>query len=293
VYIAYITERQSDGSIRLIDVQRFAHGEMLSQTMRRRTLLELARKGLLGDQLSAGDRARISGKESLELFESRRAYGRFHLIKDAYERLAPELQEDRAVLYAYANTGDRSIDDVLIPVERWRRLYPGDPTSDLMVVNFYWILYQGPRYVAEGPAKGTHFYAALSPRDEEAITAAIQRANVWFADPAMEIRLARYYGTEQPAKARPLLQQALQRFPSEPSALAELLKVDLAAANFTGVAETLHLQEVALQTNLTEMVNSSNEYATFRKSFPWKKWQHDYHEADVKALTDASGRLGR
>ena len=87
-----------------------------------------------------------------------------------------------------------------------------------------------------------------------------------------------------------MLQQALKRIPVEPAAFAELLKIDLANTNFAGVAETLHLQEVALQTNFTEVVKMSQEYAAFRKSFPWKKWQHDYHGADVKTVLQPENR---
>src|SRR5262245_9836019 len=68
VYIAYIAWRQPDGSIRLIDAQRFRHGELLSQTMRRRTLLELARKKLLADRLSVQDQQLLSAFEGLRLF---------------------------------------------------------------------------------------------------------------------------------------------------------------------------------------------------------------------------------
>jgi hypothetical protein len=294
VYVAYVTERAYDGSVRLVDVQRFASGELLSRTMRRQTILELAGKGhLQTDRLIASDQALVSGRKALELFISRCEYGHFNLIKDAYERLAPELQENRAVLHLYATSGEQSIKDILVPIERWRQWYPGDPTPDLMVVNFYWLLYHGPRYVPDGPHQGVYAYTAWSPRQEEAVTAAIARANAWFADPAMEIRLAHHYGAERPEPARRLLHQALQRFPPEPWAFAELLSIDLATTNFIGVAETLHLQETLLKTNLTEVVNRSKDYAAFRKSFPWKKWQHDDHGVEVKALTGAAGQAGR
>ena len=56
-YVAYVTERLSDGGVRLVDVQRFQRGELLSQTMRRQTLMELFEKRLLADELSATDQA--------------------------------------------------------------------------------------------------------------------------------------------------------------------------------------------------------------------------------------------
>jgi len=221
----------------------------------------------------------VAGLEPLWLFETRCDYGKFSLMKEAYEKLSPEVQNDRSVLFRYAVTGDRSADDVLVPVERWRKAYPHDPTPDLVLVDFYWLLYQGPRSVDKGPGRGTYYGAAWSPAEEEAVEAAIERANKWFADPRMEVRLASYYGAKRPEKLRPLLQKAIQRFPAEPIAFEELLKVDLASSNFIGVAETLHLDEVAFHTNLTQMVNSSTNYAAFRKSFSWKKWQEDFHAA--------------
>jgi len=292
-YFAFITERQPDSSIRLIDVQRFAGGEMLSQTMRRRILLELARKKLLDDRLSANDQALMLGLEGLRLFDSRCSYGHFDLIKQAYEKLPTELQNDRSILYRYATSGEQNIKDILVPVERWRLLYPGDPTPDLLVVDFYWRLYHGPRHVQDGPDKGVYAYAAWSAQQEEAVTAAIQKANAWLGDPALEIHLASYYGPKRPDKARPLLQQALQRFPLETQAFAELLKIDLASTNFVGVADTLRRQEVAFQTNLTSMVAARQEYAVFRKSFPWKLWQRNYHDANIKSLMDVVAQPGK
>jgi hypothetical protein len=293
IYIAYIAGHQPDGSIRLVDAQLFQHGELLSQTLRRRTLLELARKRLLSGQLSGQDQQLLSAHEGLWLFESRCNYGKFSLIKEAYEKLPAEAQDDRAVLHAYATTGDRSATDVLVPIERWRRVYPGDPTPDLMMVDFYWLLYRGPRNVSQGPDRGTHFGPGLGSQEEEALEAAVERANEWFADPAMEMRLANYYGPQRPEKARPLLQKALKRFPTESGAFGPLLKVDLASSNFEGVAETLHQNEVALQTNLTAMVNASPDYAEFRNSFPWKKWQHDYHGVGAKSLTETPSQAAK
>ena len=285
-YIAYIAGRQPDGSIRLVDVELFQHGELLSHTLRRRTLVELAKKRLLSGQLSGQDQQLLSAHEGLWLFDSRCNYGKFSLIKEAYEKLPAEVQNDRAVLRAYASSGDRSATDVLVPIERWRRVYPGDPTPDLMMVDFYWQLYRGPRYVGGGTDRGTYFGAGMGSREEEALEAAVERANAWFADPAMEMRLANYYGPQRPEKARPLLQKALKRFPTELGAFDSMLKVDLASSNFEGVAETLRQNEIALQTNLTVMVNASPDYAAFRKSFPWKKWQHDYHGVGAKSLTE-------
>src|SRR5436190_11027672 len=57
MYIAYIAGRQPDGSVRLVDAHRFRSGELMSQTMRRRMLTQLAKDQLLmGDRLSVADR---------------------------------------------------------------------------------------------------------------------------------------------------------------------------------------------------------------------------------------------
>jgi hypothetical protein len=283
-YIAYVTERQPDGGIRLSDVTLLPGGELLSQSLRRRTIFELRDKKLLGDRLSASDQAWLTGAEQLRLFNSRCDYGLYNLIKEAYEKLDPELQNDRSVLIRFATSGQQSIKDIMVPVERWRRLYPTDPSPDLLVVDFYWRLYHGPREVREGPDKGIYAYAALAPQQEEEVAAAVAKANAWFEDPALEIKLASYYGGKRADKARPLLQQALKRFPLERVAYTELIKVDLTASNYVGVADSLHKQEEAYQTNLTAMVASRPEYEGFRKSFPWKQWQHDYHGVEAEKL---------
>jgi len=291
MYIAYIAGRQPDGSVRIVDVHRFRTGELMSQTMRRSTLIQLAQKSLLAvDRLNVADRQMVSSFEAQELFDTRYDYGMFSLIKEAYGRLPAEVQNDRAILFRYATRGDRSVGDVMVPVERWRRLYPNDPTPDLVVVDFYWLLYYGPRSIKQGATQGTHLGEAWTPEEERQAEAAIERANAWFADPRMEVRLAVYYGFKRPQKARPLLQKALKRFPAEAITFEELLKVDLAGDNFDGVAETLRLDEMAFHTNLTQMVNASKGYEAFRKSSAWKKWQHDWHGMDSKALTAGSTR---
>jgi hypothetical protein len=279
-----VTERQADGSVHIIDGAHLPGGELFSQTMRRRTLMELREKKLLSDRMSALDQATLSAREPLRLFQMRCDYGKYDLIKEAYEKLPPELQNERPILLRFATSGEQSLKDILVPIERWRRVYPTDPTPDLLLVDFYWQLYHGPRVVREGPDRGIYAFEALDSQQEEAAAAAVQKANAWFLDPALEIKLASYYGGKHPDKARPLLQQALERFPLERIGYSELIKVDLASTNFVGVADSLHKQEVAFQTNLTSMVASRPEYETFRKSFPWKQWQHDYHGVEVKNL---------
>jgi hypothetical protein len=289
MYIAYIAGRQLDGSVRIVDAHRFRAGELMSHTMRRRVLIELAKKKLItGDRISATDQQRLSNSDALWLFDTRYDYGKFSLIKEAYDRLPPEVQNDRNILFRYATRGDRTITDVMVPVERWRRLYPNDPTPNLMVVDFYWLLYYGPRWVKDGPGRGTYFGESWTAEEESEVEAAIERANAWFADPRMEVRMAAYYGTKRPEKARPLLEKALKRFPAETITYDELLKVDLAAGNFDGVADTLHLDEATFHTNLTQMVSGSRDYDTFRKSLGWKRWLHDWHGADAKNLAAAS-----
>jgi hypothetical protein len=284
-YTGYVTRRQPDGSVRLVDVHRFGVGELLSQALRRETFLELSRKSLLVAPLNAADQAAVSGAEAWKLFSSRCDYGHFNLIKAAYDQLPPDLQNDRAALFACASCGEKSITDLMALIERWRRNYPNDPCPDIMVVGFYERLYAGPRYVETAKGGRIEAFSSWTPKEEEDATAAFQRANLWLADPMLEIRLARHYVEGQPEKARPLLQQALKRFPIEEAAMAELLKVDLATSNFVEVAETLHLKETTLHTNLTALVNSTPAYAAFRKSFSWKKWQYDFHGGDSKALT--------
>jgi hypothetical protein len=284
-YSGLVTERLPDGSVKLVDVHRFATGELLSQSLRRDTMEEIVAKRLTIEPMTAEDRAFITGAEAWKLFTDRCGYGHYNLIKAAYDQLPMDLQNSRLALQLYASSGEQTVKDILVPIERWRRLYPNDPSPDIMIVDYYWRLYAGPRYV-EGPKGGRiEAYASWTPKEEEEAVAAIQKANLWLADPMMEIRLARYYAAERPEKARPLLQQALKHFPPEKAAMAELLKIDLATTNFVEVAETLHFQETTFHTNLTAVVDATPDYAAFRKSFSWKKWQHDYHGADSKTLT--------
>jgi hypothetical protein len=65
----------------------------------------------------------------------------------------------------------------------------------------------------------------------------------------------------------------------------ELLNIQLAKGDFGGVAQTRHRQEDMLHSDLTAMVDKTPAYAEFKKSFALKKWQHDCHGADIKALT--------
>jgi hypothetical protein len=293
MYIAYIAGRQADGTVRIVDAHRFRAGQLMSGAMREMMLMELIRRKLIvGERMNVADQQWAASIDKLELFDSRCNYGKFSLVRDAYDRLPPEAQNQRSILFNYAIIGDRTIKDMMVPVEKWRRLYPSDPTPNLLVVDYYWLLYYGPRWVKEGPGRGTHFGESWEPEEEREVEAAIERANAWFADPRMEVRMAIYYGAKRAEKARPLFQKALKRFPAETITFEESLKVELAAGNFDGVAETLHLDEVTFHTNLTQMVSGSKDYEPFRKSFAWKKWQHDWHGADAKNLTAAVAPAG-
>jgi len=284
-YVGYAVRRKVDGTIAVIDVHRFGVGELLSQTVRRRTLLELAREGRLAGSLDSRDQATVANLKVAALFESRCDSGTHSQIKEAFDLLPSELQNDRIVLYRFATCGQPGLRDVLVPVERWRRLYPEDPCPNLILADFYWHLY------SRTPSARTPYPCQLwTPEQERDVLAATERADAWFADPAMDIRTAKYFGSKKPEIARRLLRRALDRYPLEPAAFEDLLKIDLATENFPGVAETLHLQEVALETNLVAMVNASREYAEFRNSFSWKKWLHDSHGADPKRLMNAPAK---
>lgn len=280
LYIGYITQRQSDGTVRLVDVHRFlSSGELMSRSLRRAAVLGLAGKGLVKQPLNAYDATLLANLKPFSLYEIRCNYGHYDLIKAAYDQLPPQLQDDPHILFQSASRGEHSIDDILVPIERWHKLDPADPCPYLLLVDFYWRLYNGPRFIPSGLHSGTHLELYWTPEEENGVAAAIQKANVWFADPAMEVRLARYFGKSQPAKARPLLLQAIQRTPAFPNAFSELLTLDLSQRDYAGVAETLHSQEIAFQTNLTAMVNGSANFSEFRKSAAFKKWQHDIHVA--------------
>ena len=76
--------------------------------------------------------------------------------------------------------------------------------------------------------------------------------------------------------ARPLLQQAIKRVPANPDAFSDLVKADVATKNFVEAAETLHLQEVTFQTDLTATVNASPDFAEFREFLPYtRNGRHD------------------
>lgn len=248
----------------------------LSQTLRRKVVLDLARKGFVQEPLNTGDAILLGNLKPYSIYEIRCSYGRYNLLKAAYDQLPSQLQDDPHVLFQNASCGGHNVDDVLVPIERWHQLNPDDPCPYLLLVDFYWRLYSGPRYI---PDKETDLESYWTPEEENGVTAAVQKANTWFDDPAMEVRLARYFASKQPAKARSLLLQATQRTRPLPQAYSELLTLDLVQRNFDGVAETLQRQETAFQTNLTSMVNESRSFSDFKKSPAFKKWQHDHHAA--------------
>lgn len=280
VYIGYVTQRQPDGTVRLVDVHRIlSSGELLSQTLRREIVLDLARKGFVHAPLDASDAILLANVKPYALYEIRCGYGRYNLVKPVYDQLPPQLQDNPHILFQNASCGEHNAGDIVVPIERWHKLNPDDPCPYLLLVDFYWRLYNGPRYNPSGPDRGTHLESFWTPEEENGVTAAVQKANVWFDDPAMEVRLARYFAAKQPAKARSLLLQATQRTRPFPQAFSELLTLDLIQRNYAGVAETLHHQETAFQTNLTSMVNTSRSFSEFKKSPAFRKWRHDNHAA--------------
>ena len=289
-YVGFVAQRQPYGSVRLVDAHIFQRGVLLSESLRLEMLRDAGRRALISVSapMNAHDQAFFADNKALLLFQTRCNYGHYNLVREAYEQLPAELQSDRTVLYDFASTGEETVKDMLEPIEQWRKSYPDDPSPNLLLVNFYLKLFRGPRLVTDGPQKGVNINGRwLSPQEEDDAAAAVERANAWFADPVMEIRLAR---TLEAEKARPLLQQAIKRVPANPDAFSDLVKADVATKNFVEAAETLHLQEVTFQTDLTATVNASPDFAEFRNSFPYKKWQHDYHGADAKALMDASAK---
>lgn len=283
-YTGYVTARRADGSIAIVDVLRFRSGELKSEIERRDYLLDLAPDGIVGP-LRVHDQALVSNVKAWKLFTSRCAYGKFDLIKEAYDQLPAELQNDRLALSLYASSGQKIMKELMVPIERWRQQFPGDPCPDVLVVDFWWLFSQEPHFATDSSGARVQVSQGWTPEEKTQVIAAVERANKWLADPAMEIRLAHTLGADEADKAEPLLQQALKRYPTEASAFLELLNIQLAKKDFGGVAQTLHQQEDMLHSDLTAMVDETSAYAEFKKSFAWKKWQHDYHGADIKALT--------
>src|SRR5215471_14757161 len=95
-YTGYVTTRQPAGTILLIDVHDLSTGELMSQIIREEFLLGLIEKRLFSGTLTARDKALISGLEAWKLFVSRCEYGKFDLIREAYQKLPSELQNDRS-----------------------------------------------------------------------------------------------------------------------------------------------------------------------------------------------------
>jgi len=282
-YVGYVLKREADGSIGITDVHQFNRGELLSQAERRGTLVELIKDDLLVQPVPARDAAYASGGEAIALFDSRCQFGQYNLIKDAYNKLPQEVQNDRCMLFRVAMIGEKNFADFLAPMEHWRQLYPDDPSPNLLLANTYWRLY----HAAPSGATSSNFQPVegWTDAEEAAAVTAIQRANEFFADPAMDIRLARYFERKKPDQARALLHTALKRYPVQPLAFGELFKMDLTVNNFAGVFETLRLEESTYHTNLTAMVEANPDFAAFRKSFDWKKWQHEDHGAELQSLS--------
>lgn len=273
LYVGYVTQRQPDWTVRIVDVHRFiSTGEMLSQTLRRQTLRKLAKERLLRAPINASDAVLVANEKAVADMETRYDFGRYFVLRDYYNKLPPQLQNDPYILFQMASCGEQRIADFVPTIERLHQLHPDDPSPRLILVDDYWRVINNPLV----PANET-------PQDDQDLADAIEKANLWFDDPALEVRLAIAYGTNQPVKARPLLLQAIQRKPPFPSAFSQLLRIDLSQRNYAGVAETLHQQEVAFQTNLTAMVNASANFANFKNSPAFKKWQQDHHAATSTA----------
>ena len=283
LYYGLVLQRAENGELRVVDVHRLAAGELLSQEARRELLVSLAGKGYLQAPTDPRDIALLSHPEAFNLFQQRYSYGKRELLVQAYEKLPPEMRDDRLVLDQLASTWPYTLHELSETLQRWHQTYPEDPSPQLLLLNAYWQFYYDPRGV-----EGTNGYIDISchwtPAEETGAEEATERAMVWFADPAMEIRLASYFASRQPEKAKALLHRALHRFPYEPAGALVLDKINVAARAYGEVADNLREEEAQLHTNLTSMVAGSRIYDEFRKSFAWKQWQHDSHGVDSKTL---------
>ena len=189
------------------------------------------------------------------MYETRCGDGHYDLIKAAYDQLPQQLQDDPHILFQDATCGEHSLDEIQAPIERWHKLDPDEPCPYLLLVNYYWRLYNGPpnHFQAAWPTKEPVWNSIGHQKRRKGVAAAIQKANVWFADPAMELRLAHYFGTHQPAKARPLL------LPSDSTHACLAAKLSQNCSSSISANETfawhrrrtLHRGEVAFQTNFT------------------------------------------
>lgn len=277
-YTGFIAQAQAGVGVKLIDVHLYLEGELMSQSLRRSHLLKLASAGNLDATMNKLDQALVSSMADWKLLESRYHYGKFDLVKQAFEKLPEELQNERAALSMYASSGCRSESEVLVPLDRWRKLYPDDPCPEIKLVEFYWSLYALVRPLTTKGGVVVNAEHCWTAAEETKAIEAIQRANTWLVDPAQDIHLAGYFKSRgHPEKAVPLLKEDLKLSPNNDELLGILIDLSLDQKNFEDAGSFLRAREVLFHTNLTQMVNAAPEYGAFRKSFAYKQWQYNFH----------------
>jgi hypothetical protein len=138
-YQELILERSPAGKIRIADAFVYASGEKLSDTFRRMLIPIVAEKHKSLIERLLGGRSDIvdSAPQWLALVKASAA-GNHRQVLALYDKLPKSVQDDKAFMI-YRLKAAQNIDQTvyLDTMDRWRRLYPHDPSIDLISIDAF------------------------------------------------------------------------------------------------------------------------------------------------------------
>ncbi len=255
-YLEFTLIRTADGAVAAEDIYTLANGEKLSQVLRRLTypMLTALRKG---DKSAAG-KAQLDRMERMSKLSQAMRAGQMDETARLYRGLPADMKDEKAFmlvgLQALAQTDDAGY---LAELERYRKLFPNDPSVDLMSVDYHFLKKDVPEL------------KACLRRIEQAVG----------ADPYLWVLEANLLTTTgQPAEAKKLAEKAIQDEPTLAEAYWSVATAALATDDHQETARVLRQIVEKFDTTDPDGVAATPEYARFVKSpefAAFRKWYAD------------------
>ena len=138
-YHDFTLVRYPDGKVGAEDMYIYLSGEMISQTFRRVVLPILAeQKRGIAARLSGAERVFTTHAMTLVEINKDIAAGRHREAMEKYRALPREVQTNKVYqLVAVQAAQGASDDEYLAVLEQFREHYPDDPTTELVMVDYY------------------------------------------------------------------------------------------------------------------------------------------------------------
>lgn len=265
-YHELVLAADPDGQVGMVDIYRYANGELYSQSIRRLLLpVAVQRQRGLFDRLGRDETVFLECQARLNRMGECVRRGRRRAAVQIYHQLPEEVQRKKAVLLLYLQCASGIDDQTYIEaLEVAREVLQGDPCLDFMLIDWHFLKQEFDQYLA------------CIDRLDQAVG----------GDPYLNTRRANAHLVQgEFDRALKLYQQAIEGTPQLRGGYLGGAVAEIARGNYASAVELLEAGElragVALS-DLPDYIRRSERYRELQQTKAFQDWQARRKQRDYR-----------